>query len=114
MADDTAKSQKRGWLIFVLVSLYVIAQFLWRVSTRAGSWPMPPMHLLSMALDLILIVALIGLYRTVGSQTPEGDRRHAVRHVLFWPALLSGIGMFIIRFSSDVGWWTGHARNWMD
>lgn len=114
MADDTAKSLSRGWLIFVLVSLYVTAQFVWRVATPAGSWPMPAAQLLSMVLDLILVVALIGLYRTMGGQLPEGDRRHAARHVLFWPALASGIGMFIIRFSSDVGWWTGHVRNWTD
>ena len=112
MADDSAKSQSRGWLIFVLVSLYVTAQFLWRALTPGGEWPMSPAHLLSMALDLILIVALVGLYRTMGSQLPAGDSRHAARHVLFWPAFFSGIGMFVIRFSSDVGWWTGHIRNW--
>lgn len=114
MAENTEKSLSRGWLIFVLVSLYVTAQFLWRAFTRGGEWPMSPAHYLSMALDLILIVALIGLYRAMGSQLPAGDGRQAARQVLFWPAILSGIGMFVIRFSSDVGWWTGHIRNWSD
>lgn len=111
---EKAAAPSREWLLFVLVCVYLVFQILWRIFTRAGEWPMPPMHLLSMALDLALVVVAVMLYSSLGHKLPEGDGKRTLRPLLFFPALIAGIGMFLIRFSSDVGWWTGHARNWMD
>jgi hypothetical protein len=111
---DRPAAQNREWLLFVLVCVYIVLQFLWRAFTRAGEWPLPPYHYLSMALDLALIVVAVMLFSALGKRQPEGGGQRAARVILFVPALLAGIGMFVIRFSSDVGWWTGHIRNWMD
>ena len=36
--------------------------------------------------------------------------RNRMPQWLFWIALVCGLGLFAIRFTSDAAWWTGHLR----
>ncbi len=112
--SDAAPQTKPPFVPFVLIGLYIIGQFGWRLFVRAGAWPMPPVQYLSMAIDLGLILLIIMLHARVSRLMPQDDGRRALKTPIFAAALFSGVGMFIIRFSSDVGWWTGHLRNWTD
>jgi hypothetical protein len=90
-------SSNRDWLIFLVGAGYLIGSFLWRALTPAHEGGLRNMVLMTMGLDALCIVALVGIKRKI----PGGN-------VLFWIALAAGIGLFAIRLSSDDGWWTGH------
>jgi 2-keto-3-deoxy-L-rhamnonate aldolase RhmA len=92
---DAPKSN-RNWVIFLFVSIYLIATFLWRALTPAHEYAMRTDQVLTMALDLLVLVGLIGMKR----QVPQPGQ------VLFWFALAAGIGVFAIRLTSDAAWWT--------
>ena len=79
---------------FVVAGL-LIASFLWRTLTAAHEYPMRSEQVMTMLIDLGLIV---GLYGT----------RQRLPKALFWCALVAGIGLFLIRLTSDASWWTGH------
>jgi membrane-associated PAP2 superfamily phosphatase len=49
----------------------------------------------SIAIDIIGVVALIGL-------------RKRIVPWLFWIALVVGLALFGIRSTGDAAWWTGH------
>jgi len=55
---------------------------------------MRPEQALSIGLDLLALLCLIGL-------------RTRVPKALFWIAIVAGLALFAIRFSSDAGW-IGH------
>jgi uncharacterized membrane protein len=48
-----------------------------------------------MAVDFLMVASLIGI-------------RASVSKLLFWIALVAGIGLFAIRLTSETAWWTGH------
>ena len=56
-------------------------------------------QLLTLGIDLLMIVGLVGVKRRV--QMPGGT-------ALFWIALVAGIGLFAIRLLGNDQWWTGH------
>lgn len=111
---ETNSGSSRNWTFFLLVCVGVIGQLLWRVLTRAGEWPLPPYHYISMGFDLLLIIAAVGLFASLARTLPDADPKRRLLPFLLVPTLISGTAMFVIRFSSDVGWWTGHLRNWSD
>ena len=82
-------------VLFLVVSGYLIATFLYRTLTPAHEFALRDEQLLSIGLDLLAVIGLAGL-RTQGPKP------------LFWAALLAGIGLLLIRFTSDAAWWTGH------
>jgi hypothetical protein len=90
-------SSNRDWLIFIVGACYLIGSFLWRALTPAHEGALRDVVLMTMGLDALCIVALVGMKRKI-----RGG------NVLFWIALAAGIGLFVIRLSSDDGWWTGH------
>ena len=93
----TPDAANRSWVVFLVVALLLIASFVYRAFTPAHEYPMRDEQLLTMGIDLLLIVGLIGL-----------KRRIAKGAVLFWIALIAGIGLFAIRLTGDAQWWTGH------
>ena len=97
MAEQSVKSEDRSELILMLVAVLLIGSFLWRLLVPASEYPVRSVQVLTMGFDLALIAGLIGLR----SRAPK-------LRVLFWIALAAGIGLFVIRFTSDASWWTGH------
>jgi hypothetical protein len=97
MAEQTIKSENRNELTFILVAALVIGSFVWRALVPATEYPERSVQVLTMGFDLALIAGLIGMR----SRAPK-------LRVLFWIALAAGIGLFIIRLTSEASWWTGH------
>ena len=109
MADGKELSN-RDWLIYQALCIVLIAKALWRILVPGGEWPLPPAHYLSMGIDALLFIALIGMKPRISPALPAGDRRRTMANALFWPALLAGAALLLIRFTGDAAWWTGHLR----
>jgi hypothetical protein len=83
-------------LSFVFAGL-LIFWFLYRVVVPAHEYPIRPEQVLTMLFEVGLLIGLFG----AKSKLPAW---------LFWAALVCGVGLFLIRFTSDAAWWTGHLR----
>ena len=93
---QTQKSEaiNRNGLISIILPVMLIGSFLWKVLTPAREFPMRSEQIMTISFDVLMLIGLIGLKRTVPAP-------------LFWIALVAGIGLFALRLSAD-GWWTGH------
>jgi hypothetical protein len=98
-SDPVPASANRNSMIFIVVAALLIGSFLYRVLVPAHEYAVRPDQLLTMAIDLALIVSLVGLKQR--AQLPGGT-------ILFWIALIAGVGLFAIRLLGDDQWWTGH------
>jgi hypothetical protein len=96
MADQqTRTSGTHNAVVSLLLPCLLIGHFLWNVLTPAHEYQMRSDQMLTMGLDLLGLLGLIGLRKSI--PTP-----------LFWCALVAGIGLLALRFNGDSGWWTGH------
>jgi hypothetical protein len=93
----------RAQLMFFSLAGYLIVSFLWRVITPAHEYAMRDELYLTMVLDGLCIIGLVGIKQRV-----EGWA------VVFWIALAAGIGMFLIRLAGDDQWWTGHVVYYLE
>jgi hypothetical protein len=75
--------------------VYLIGSFLWRVLTPAHEYPGRTATYLEIAVDMLVIVGLIGI-------------RAGIPKALFWIALIAGLGLLAIRLNGTASWWTGH------
>jgi hypothetical protein len=78
-----------------IVAVMLIGLFAMRLLTPAHEYPMRAEQVMTMAFDAGMLVGLIAM-------------RSRVSPALFWPAAIAGFGSFLIRFTSDAAWWTGH------
>jgi hypothetical protein len=92
-----AITSNRNRVVFLVISALLIGSFLYRVVVPAHEYAVRSDQLLTMGLDLLAIVCLIGLKRRLRGGS-----------VLYWVALIAGIGLFGIRLLGDDQWWTGH------
>lgn len=96
--DQAAEAEHpREPKLLIAVAIILISNFAWRVLVPAHDYPLRTEQVLTMAFDLMLIVALIGLRLRVAKFT-----------ALYWSALVCGVGLFVIRLKGDASWWTGH------
>jgi len=95
----TPLSTNRNGVVFLVISAALIGTFLYRVLVPAHEYAVRSDQLLTMGIDLLLIVGLVGTKRR--AQIAGGT-------VLFWIALIAGIGLFAIRLLGDDQWRTGH------
>lgn len=79
----------------LLFAAMLMFMFGFRVLTPAHEYMMRAELYLIMALDAGILIGLIGT-------------RAKLPAWLFWTALVCGLGLFAIRFTSDSAWWTGH------
>lgn len=112
--NNKAEPPRANWIVYVCASLYLSFQALWRFFARAGEWPPRSVMLLELAIDVGMSIAAVVLYFQLDRQFPGGDRRRPFAVVLLVMLIAAILTIFLIRFSSDVGWWTGHRRNWND
>ncbi len=87
-------ARPKPWLFYALTCL-LIAEFLWSVIVPAHEYPMRAEQVLTMALNAGMMIGLFGV-------------KNAGPKPLWWIALIAGVGLFAIRFTSDAAWWTGH------
>lgn len=108
-AESTTEGEtkpKRG--MFQVISLYLMAIFLWRAFTTANEYPSRTLQVMTMALDLMAVIALIGLKVQIVKKMPPDEPKWITGEVLFWIALIAGVGLFAIRLNGHDSWWTGH------
>jgi len=95
MSDQPTPAQPRNHVIFYVVSIVLIATFLWRVFVPAHEYPMRTSQVMDIVIDLAMTLGLIGI-------------RNGGPKLLFLVALIAGIGLFAIRLNGEASWWTGH------
>lgn len=95
--QPTAAPAQSTWQRAVpwLLSTYLIGHFLWRTLTTAHEYPPRSIQVFEMVLDGLMLIGLFGV-------------RTKIPAWLFWLAIVAGVGLFAIRFTSDASWWTGH------
>ena len=81
-------------LVFAAMLVFL---FGFRVLTPAHETMMRPELIMSFGFDGGILLGLIGT-------------KNRMPQWLFWIALICGLGLFMIRFTSDHAWWTGHLR----
>ncbi len=108
------KALNSNWRIYQFCAGLLIVKCLWRVLVPAHEYASSLSIWLGMGIDVLLLVGLVGLYRQFSTVMEQGDDRAATMRLLFWPALAAGIVIFLIRFSGDSGWATGHWRYSID
>ncbi len=94
------------WL-FLLLAIILIGTFLWRALATAHEFPSTGLRNMTIGLDILCLVGLIGLWIQISRKRPAVGLE---LHVLFWIALLAGLGLFAIRLNGTKSWWTGHLK----
>jgi hypothetical protein len=107
---EKVESPRRNWIVFVVASLYLAAQAVWRFTVRAGEWPSSAVRTMEIAVDVAMSFAIIALYL----KFKDDPAKQGIATVLVIIAALAMLVIFGIRFSSNVGWATGHRLNWTD
>lgn len=74
----------------------------------AHEYPMRPALLISLGLDALAVLTLIVLRVRRSNRFRPQDLERSRGSILFWLALLAGLGLFGIRLQNDASWWTGH------
>jgi hypothetical protein len=90
---QTSGKTTHNAVISLLLPCLLIGSFLWNVLTPAHEYQMRSDQMLTMALDFLGLLGVIGLRAS---------------KPLFWIALVAGIGLLALRLNGDAGWWTGH------
>ena len=106
MRDETSS---RFGNVGLWLSIYLIGLFLWRLFTPAHEYDLRSVQMLDMALDAL---ATVGPDR-VFCEVLRHRESAPPRAILLWGALASTAGIWLIRLSSDEGWWTGHRLYWL-
>jgi hypothetical protein len=92
-------------------SIYLIAAFLYRALTAAHEFPSPTLRNMTIGLDLLCLIGLIGTGIQFFKNSEPGES--IAWKVLFWIALVAGLGLFAIRLNGTESWWTGHLRYYL-
>src|SRR5215510_16587093 len=88
------------------LSIYLIAVFLWRALIVAHEYPSPTMRNVIIGLDLLCVTGLIATGIQFFKSSLPGESM--LWKILFWIALMAGLGLFAIRLNGDDSSWTGH------
>jgi uncharacterized membrane protein AbrB (regulator of aidB expression) len=91
----TPANDKNMRIIGYVLSLTLIATFLYRTLTAAHEYPSRSTQILAISLDVMCVIGMFG----VKAKIPAA---------LFWAGLVCGIGVLAIRLNGDASWWTGH------
>jgi hypothetical protein len=57
-----------------------------------------------------MVAALFGMRGQILRAMAVDDGRKGLVQALFIAGAVSGVGLFLIRFTSDAAWWTGHLQ----
>ena len=104
----------RNWNIFRVIAGYMMLLLLWRVFVPAHEYSMRTAQLLDVAVNVGLIVGLVGMHRSLANDFEPDDSRWPSARFFYWGGLIAGICMLLIRLTSDAAWWTGHLRYSLD
>jgi len=94
--------------VFQLLSIFMIGNFLWRAFKPGYEWPMRFEQVITIVFDLLCLGSLIGLKIQISRAMRSSQSTWTKGNVLFWIALVAGLGVLAIRLHGDASWWTGH------
>jgi hypothetical protein len=78
-----------------LVACVLIGLFTYRLTVPAHESPLLPELVLTIVFDAAMVVGLVVM-------------RARIAAPLFWAALVAGVGLFVIRMTSEASMWNGH------
>jgi hypothetical protein len=107
----TATARRSIWPLYLTVSALLILRFLMAVLLTGGEWPRQLEALLQVAVDIGLLVGLVGMRRQLAAAMAPEDSRRPAATALFVAGLVSGVGLLLIRFTGDAAWRTGYLWN---
>ncbi len=84
-----------------LVACVLIGLFTYRLTVPAHEGALMNELIFTIVFDAAMVVGLVAMRKRLA--TP-----------IFWTALVAGVGLFVIRLTSESAWWTGHLLWKMD
>ena len=78
-----------------LVACALIGLFTYRLTVPAHEGALINELILTMVFDTAMVVGLVVMRKRLAAP-------------IFWTALVAGVGLFVIRLTSESSWWTGH------
>jgi hypothetical protein len=106
-AEVPAKKSAPKYGTFAFLALYLVLALLWRGFTTANEYDSVPVVTMTIAFDVLCVIALVAVRIQIKRALPDNPLPDAAQ-LLFVVALLAGVGLLVIRFTSDASWWTGH------
>ena len=103
-----------GPLPFFIISGYLILTAARRLLVTANEYPPREAQILEMVIDGGAFICLIGMWTGVSKTIKRDDKAAVPMALLFLVALIAGVTLFGIRFTSDAAWWTGHLNYSLD
>jgi len=104
----------KNWYLYLFICFFLVVQLLWRLFAVAHEYPGRSAQILEMVLDGLMLLAVFGIRGQIMKALPDGDSRKGIAQALFIAAITAGVGLFLIRFTSDAAWWTGHLHYSLD
>ncbi len=100
--------------LFLLVFVHLIFSHLWRMLVTANQYPGQTATFLSMLADACSVLGPAGLRNQLNAARPPDDARRSKINVAMGFGITAGISLFLIRFTSEAAWWTGHLHYSVD
>ena len=73
----TSSSINKNWIVFLILSTYLILMFMWRAFTKVHVMPLSTEKFMTIGLDFLVVVGLIGVKTsTFEGKTVILDRPH--------------------------------------
>jgi hypothetical protein len=98
---------KKNQTLMFCLAFYLVLIFLWRLLSTANEYDSVEMVWFSIGFDVLCLVALVAT-RIQATRRVQSQPLLPVGHVMFFVALVAGIGLLTIRLTGDASWWTGH------
>jgi hypothetical protein len=108
--DSSPQSSGPRFKLFYFISVCLIADFLWCTLTAAHEYDSRELVYFSIGLDILMVVGLVATQMQIFRTLPEERRPWIGGTVVFFLALIAGLGLLAIRMNGDSSWWTGHLR----
>jgi hypothetical protein len=96
-----------SWTPFRVLAALLILPFIWRLCIPDSEFATRGVVWLDTLINRGLLFGHYGARKALVGAAPDDDR-WKVGTPLYRAAMVSGIGMMLIRISSSHGWWTGH------
>jgi hypothetical protein len=106
VVSETPAEKSSSPRVGVFLSIVLIVLFLYRAFTPGHEFPSEGLRDLTMIMDGLCLICVIGLWIQGSKATPAG--LGPGMHFLFLMAVLAGLGLFAIRSTSNSAFWTGH------
>ena len=107
--DVAAQKRTPRYAVLFCLAAYLVVILLWRLFATANEYDSPEMVWFSIGLDVLCLVGLVAARAQIKRALP-GHALPGALQAVFVVALLAGVGLLAIRFTSDASWWTGHVH----